>query len=146
MHIDVNDVFWMIPVADDAADVEFDQQQASLRVNDLMVFDDHDVANSLTQGLGLPGGLGFTYPKIPPVAPGRATVSFDVEWNSPTTSAQINNDSQQFKGSFLQVSATVKWSADQPGFHFESELPDPSRNLISVLGYEQNGVFFNLAG
>jgi hypothetical protein len=145
VHIDVNDVFWMIPVADDAVNVNFDQQQASLHVSGLRVFDDHDLANSLTQGLGLPGGLGFAYPKIPPVAPGRATVSFDVEWSSPTSIAQIHNDSQSFKGSFLQASATIKWSADQPGFHYESESPDPSRNLISVLGFEQNGVFFNLA-
>ena len=145
VHIDVNGVFWMIPVPDGAVDVDFDRQQASLHVSGLRVFDDHDIANSLTQGLGLPGDPTYSYPKIPPVASTRATVSFDVEWSSPTTIAQINNPTQGFKGSFLQSAATIKWSADQPGFHFESEAPDPSRNLISVLGYEQNGVFFTLS-
>jgi hypothetical protein len=47
----------------------------------LEVFDDHDLANSLTDGLGLPGDLGFPYPAIPPVFPVRTTVSFEVKWN-----------------------------------------------------------------
>ncbi|MGB2671005.1 MAG: hypothetical protein WAO11_09825 [Candidatus Acidiferrum sp.] len=96
----------------------------------------------MTQGLGLPGGLGFPYPAIAPVAPVRATVSFDVEWNGAIDSALIHNSAQSFKGSFFSTGATIKWSAEQPGFRFESEMPDPSRNLISVLGREQNGAFF----
>lgn len=142
MHIDSNDVFWMVQVEHDAVDVDFDKGRARLCVKGLEVFDDHDLANSLTQGLGLPGGLGFTYPAIAPVAPTRATVSFDVEWNGIVSTAEIQNSSQSFKGSFLSTGATIKWSADAPGFHFESETPDPSRNLVSVLGREQNGVFF----
>jgi len=113
-----------------------------MRVNNLRVFDDHDIANSLTLGLGLPGGLGFPYPAIAPVAPVRATVSFDVEWSGILDMAEIHNSAQGFKGSFLSTGATIRWSAEQPGFRFESEIPDPGRNLISVLGREQNGVFF----
>ena len=81
MHIDSNDVFWMVQVDHDAVEVDFDKGQGRLSVNSLNVFDDHDLANSLTQGLGLPGGLGFTYPAIAPVGTKRAIVSFDVEWN-----------------------------------------------------------------
>lgn len=143
MHIDSNDVFWMVQVDDDAVEVDFEQGRARLCVSGLDVYDDHDLGNSLTQGLGLPGGLGFTYPEIVPVAPIRAKVSFDVEWNGIITSAQIANTTQQFKGSFLSTGATIKWSADEPGFHFESDTPpDPKANLVSVLGREQNGVFF----
>ena len=143
MHIDSNDVFWMVQVEHDALEVDFDEGRARLCVNDLHVYDDHDLANSLTQGLGLPGGLGFPYPAIPPVAPIRATVSFDVEWNGIVAMADINNSVQKFKGSFLSTGATIKWSAEEPGFHFESETPpDPKRNLVSVLGREKNGVFF----
>jgi hypothetical protein len=143
VHIDSNDVFWMVQVPDDAVKVDFDEGQARLRVNNLRVFDDHDLANSVTQGLGLPGGLGFPYPPIAPVAPVRATVSFDVEWNGIFDRATIHNTSQGFKGSFLSTGATIKWSAEQPGFRFESEAPDFGRNLISVLGWERNGVFFS---
>jgi hypothetical protein len=136
VHIDRNDVFWMIRVPSGNVDVDFDRAQASLRVSELEVYDDHDIANSLTFGLGLPT------PPIPPVAPVRATVSFDVEWNGVIEMAPINNSAQHFKGTFLKTGATIKWSAEQPGFRFESEAPNPARNLISVLGNEQNGVFF----
>ena len=132
----------MIPVEHDAVEVDFDDARARLRVRGMKVFDDHDRANSLTQGLGLPGDLGFSFPHIPPVFPVRATVSFDVEWNGIAAMAEIHNDPQHFKGSFLSTGATIRWSAEQPGFRFQSEAPDPSRNLISVLGHEQNGVFF----
>ena len=143
MHIDSNDVFWMVPVGHDAVQVDFDDARARLRVSGLKAFDDHDLANSLTQGLGLPGGLGLPLPQIPPVFPVRATVSFDVEWNGMVAKEEIHNDAQHFKGSFLSTGATIKWSAEQPGFRFESEAPNPARNLISVLGREQNGAFFS---
>lgn len=142
VHIDSNDVFWMIPVEHDAVKVDFDGVRARLHVNNLRVFDDHDLANSLTLGMGLPGDLGFPYPAIAPVAPVRATVSFDVEWSGIADHAQIHKSAQGFQGSFFSTGATIKWSAEQPGFRFESETPDPGRNLISVLGREQNGVFF----
>jgi hypothetical protein len=132
----------MIPVDPDAVEVDFDNAQARLRVKGLEVFDDHDLANSLTLGLGLPGGLGFPYPNIPPVFPTRAIISFDVEWNGLLEMALINNASQRFKGTFLRTVTTIEWSARQPGFVFQSETPDPTRNLISVLGQEKNGVFF----
>jgi hypothetical protein len=142
VHIDSNDVFWMVRVAHDAVDVDFDDGQARLRVRELEVFDDHDIANSLTFGLGLPGDLGFPCPAVPPVPPVRAIVYFDVKWNDVIASAEIHNDVQCFKGSFLSTGATIKWSAEQPRFRFQSEEPAPARNLISVLGHEQDGVFF----
>ena len=143
MHINSNDVFWMIRVPHGAVAVDFNKGQASLSVSGLEVFDDHDIANSLTEGLGLPGGLGFPYPPISSVFPSRATVSFDVEWNGIIAMAEIRNTAQRFKGTFLSTPATIKWSAEQPGFRFESEMPNPARNLISVLGNEQNGLFFS---
>ena len=138
VHVDRNDVFWMIPVRHDAVEVDFDDARASLRVRGLHVFDDHDLANSLTQGLGLPN------PPIAGVFPVRAKISFDVEWDGALAMAQIENNSQHFKGNFLSTGATISWSAEQPGFRFQSDTPpDPTANLISVLGREQNGVFFS---
>ena len=127
----------MIPVRHSAVKVDFDGAHARLRVTDLNVFDDHDLANSLSQGLGLPS------PPIPGTFPVRATVSFDVEWDGALTTAQIENTAQSFKGMFLSTGATISWSAHQSGFHFQSDTPpDPKANLVSVLGREQNGVFF----
>ena len=122
----------------DAVEVDFDDARARLRARDLDVFDDHDLANSLTQGLGLPT------PPIPGVFPVRATVSFDVEWEGAIAMAQIENSSQQFKGTFLSTGATINWSAEQSDFRFQSDTPpDPKSNLVSVLGREKNGVFFS---
>jgi hypothetical protein len=56
--------------------------------------------------------------------------------------AQIDNFEQQFQGSFLNVGATINWSAEEDGFTFQSGTPNPSWNLVSVLGREKNGVFF----
>jgi hypothetical protein len=132
----------MVPVPRDAVKVDFDDARAVLSVSGLHVFDDHDIANSLTYGLGLPGDLGFPYPAIPGVFPVPATVSFVVEWNGAVATAQIRDTSQQFEGFFLQTGATILWSAQESGFEFQSEAVNPSRNLISVLGREQNGDFF----
>jgi len=142
VHIDANDVFWMRRVEHNAVTTDFDSARARLRVSGMKVFDDHDIANSVTYGLGLPGGLGFPFPPIPPVFPVQAVVSFDVDWSGVIAETQIENPAQRFKGTFLQTPATIQWSAEQPGFRFQSEAPDPSRNLISVFGREKNGVFF----
>lgn len=150
VHVDRNDVFWMIPAKDSSVEVDFDDAQASLKVRGLTVFDDHDLANSLTQGLGLPAGaLSKTSPAIPGTFPVRAKVSFDVEWNGidprqMNNPALINNSSQKFKGTFFATNTTLKWSSEEDGFTFESEAPDPSRNLLSVLGHERNGAFFTM--
>ena len=137
VHVDRNNVFWMIGVKHDAVEVDFENGRASLSVRDLDVYDDHDLANSLTQGLGIPT------PPIPGVFPVRAKISFDVEWGGILGTAQIENNSQHFKGNFLSTGATIVWSAEQEGFRFQSDTPaDPKANLISVLGREKNGVFF----
>jgi hypothetical protein len=135
-------VFWTVPVARDAVDVDFDDARARLRVRGLELFNDHDVANSLTYGLGLPGDLGFPYPHINPVQPVRAKVSFEIEWSGLLEVAEIRNPTQGFEGSFLKTGATIRWSSEESGFHFESEAPNPARNLFAVLGRERNGVFF----
>jgi len=131
----------MIPTKDSAVQVDFDNAHARLKVRNLDVFDDHDLANSLTQGLGLPA-TAVPPNGIPPIFPLRAKVSFDIVWNGAIDTAQITNTSEQFKGTFFATQTTIKWSAKQEGFSFASEPPNPARNLLSVLGREQNGVFF----
>lgn len=126
----------MIPVNHDAVEVDFDSGQARLRVRDMVVFDDHDIANSLTQGLGLPS------PPIPGVFPVKARVSFDIHWDGALQIANVTNPAQRFKGTFSSTQTTIRWSSEQEGFTFQSEDPNSNRNLISVLGREQNGVFF----
>ena len=131
----------MIPTKDDALQIDFDDAQARLKVRNMEVFDDHDLANSLTQGLGLPATV-VPPDGIPPMFPVRAKVSFDIVWDGAIETAQITNTSEQFKGTFFATQTTIKWSSEQEGFSFQSEPPNPARNLLSVLGRERNGVFF----
>ena len=131
----------MIPTKDNAVQVDFENAQARLKVRNMDVFDDHDIANSLSQGLGLPATV-VPPNGIPPIFPVRARVSFDIRWNGAIDMAQITNTSEQFTGTFFATQTTIKWSSEQEGFSFESEPPNPARNLLSVLGREQNGVFF----
>src|SRR5262250_3622731 len=131
----------MIPTRDDAVQIDFDDALARLQVRNMRVFDDHDLANSLTQGLGLPASV-VPPAGIPPIFPVRAKVSFDIVWNGAIDKAQITNTSEQFKGTFFATQTTINWSSEQEGFSFQSEPPNPARNLLSVLGRERNGVFF----
>ena len=140
-HISAEGVFWTVPVSDRAVKVDFGRARARLSVRDLRLFDDHDLANSLTSGLGLSGDLGF--PTIPGVPAVPATVSFEVEWSNPVARAEVRNAAQGFRGTFFETGCTIKWSARQRGFRFQSEDPDPTRNDIAIIGRERNGVFFS---
>jgi hypothetical protein len=130
-------LFWTIAVPADSVEFDFDNATASLQVDDVLVMDAHDLANALTNGQGLAN------PPIPPIAPVPATVSFDVQWSGVIEQATVTNQASGFTGEFIRTTATIKWSASQDGFDFESEDPDPSRNIYSVIGRERNGVFFN---
>ena len=103
----------------------------------LSVPDAHDLANSLTHGQGL------LNPPIPPIAAVPATVSFDVRWSGEISRATVVNEAQNFRGDFIKTGSTIEWSSDQRGFFFDSEEPNPARNLGAVIGRERNGVFFN---
>ena len=119
-------------------EIHFGTGVASLRMRDVPVNDAHDLYNNLTNGQGYPP-LG-----IPPVAPVPATVSFDIEWSGITDRQKVVNVLQNFRGQFVKTGATIDWSAESAGFAFQSESPNPDRNLYSVIGHEKNGVFFHL--
>ena len=67
----------MIPTKDDAVEIDFDDAQARLKVRNMGVFDDHDLANSLTQGLGLPATV-VPPDGIPAIFPGRTIPSLEL--------------------------------------------------------------------
>jgi len=107
-------------------------------MHDVPVTDAHDLYNNLT------GGHGYPLLGVPPVAPVPAQVSFDIEWSGITDSAKVVNVMQNFRGHFVKTGATIDWSAQSADFAFQSESPNPVRNLYAVIGHEQNGVFFHL--
>jgi hypothetical protein len=119
-------------------EIHFGAGVASLRLRDVPVSDAHDLYNNLTRGQGYPP-LG-----IPPIAPVPATVSFDIEWSGITDREKVVNVMQNFRGQFVKTGATIDWSAESADFAFQSESPNPDRNLYALIGHEQNGVFFRL--
>ena len=89
-------LFWTIPVPDDSVKIDLDNATASLRLNNVAVPDAHDLANSLTNGHGLPSL------SIPPIAPVPAMVSFDIEWGGVISQAQVTNEAANFTGQFMR--------------------------------------------
>ena len=119
-------------------EIHFGAGVASLRMRDVPVMDAHDLYNNLTQGQGYPP-LG-----IPPIAPVPATVSFNIEWSGITDREKVVNVMQNFRGQFVKTGATIDWSAESADFAFQSESPNPDRNLYALIGHGHNGVFFHL--
>lgn len=132
-----NGLFWVISAPRDVVQIDLDSATASLRLTDVSLMDAHDLANALTNGHGLAN------PPIPPVAAVPATVSFDIEWSGAIDQAKVTNENQDFTGQFIKTGATIQWSSDQSGFHFDSESPNPARTSYAVIGHERNGVFFH---
>ena len=130
-------LFWLVSAPHDAVQVHLGSGTASVQMTDVPVLDAHDIANALTGGQGLPN------PPIPPIAAVPATVSFDIQWSNVLEQAKVTNDMQAFTGQFWKTGATIKWSSNQTGFSFDSEAPDPTRNIYSVIGHEHSGVFFH---
>ena len=130
-------LFWLVSAPHDAVQVHLGSGTASVRMTDVPVLDAHDIANALTGGQGSP-------PIIPPIAAVPATVSFDIEWSNVLEQAKVTNEMQGFTGQFWKTGATIKWSSQNlDGFSFDSEAPDPKRNVYSVIGHIHNGVFFH---
>ncbi len=134
--IAANGLFWTTPIHPNSLRIKLNKARASMHIDGLSIPDAHDLGNSLTNGHGL------INPPIPPIAPVPASVSFEVEWSGEISRAKVINDSQNFRGDFIKTGSTIKWSSVQNGFFFESEEPNPARNIGAVIGRERNGVFF----
>ena len=120
-------LFWLVSAPHDAVQVRLGSGTASVQMTDVPVLDAHDIKNALTGG-----------PTVP------ATVSFDIEWGNVLEQAKVTNEMQSFTGQFWKTGATIKWSSQNlDGFSFDSEAPDPKRNVYSVIGQIHNGVFFH---
>ena len=128
-----------MPLHPDSVRVEFNSARATMHAESLSVPDAHDLANSLTHGHGIVTPA-FT---IPPIAAVPASVSFDVQWSGEISRATVVNEGQNFRGDFIKTGSTIKWSSIQNGFSFESEDPNPARNVGATIGRERNGVFFS---
>jgi hypothetical protein len=120
--IEESGLFWTVRLDRGAVRVNLHEGTAALHVDDLDIEDYGNVVNALQDG-----------PSV------EATVSFDVNWSGGHEPLKISNHDLRFRGQYVRNSATLVWSAAEPGFSFQS---DPLASGFAEIGHERNGVFF----
>jgi hypothetical protein len=113
---------------DHAVHVEGLSGRASLRMKDLTVEDYHDIVNALMDG-----------PSV------DAHVSFDVDWDHPSTRGRFTNSAadQRFKMDFVRTSAHIRWTGTNVnGASFTSSEGGQTVNFAQI-AHERNGSFFD---
>jgi hypothetical protein len=131
-------LFWTIPIAPRAVDVDAGRGRARFRAERVPVPDFHDFFSAV--------GLN----PMPP-APLPSHVSFDVRWPGSRDSQSIRDDSFQFAGRYVTSETTISFAAfnDQGGVIYRSD-PNGQFNPpvdqggagLPAVGFERNGVFF----
>jgi hypothetical protein len=128
-------LFWTVPIASSAIDVNLGTGEARLRARGLAIADYHDFFNAV-----LGGGPD-------PVA---AHVSFDVRWSGHGERQTLRDDAFGFVGHYVPGPATISFSAtnDQAGVTYRSDPAgqynpgaDQGGAGSPAIGHERNGVF-----
>ena len=140
--ITATEVLWTVPIPMSGVEFEMDDEKASLRVKNVLVFDVTTVPNSF-----LPG-----HPQ------GRINSiinSMRIDWSGTTRATSFSNcDPNAFRGRYFEDSATIEVTVTTPptpardcphtlarnGFRFVSKKTTAS--LFAQIGRERNGVFF----
>jgi hypothetical protein len=118
-------VFWTVALAH-SVQVNPGAGTARLRVNNLAIRDYTNIPNALALG-------NFV----------AATVSFEVIWSGPVTRrVRVRDATNGFAGEFVENKASLRWSATETGFRFESDPPRTSISVFAEIGHERNGIFF----
>ena len=130
-------LFWTIPIAASAIDVDPGRGRARLRASNMGVEDYHDFFNA-----ALGGG--------PDPVPSH--VSFDVRWAGGGERCKIRDDVFGFAGQFVAGDATISFTAAQDGSGVTYTAdpvgqynPSPEQGGAGspAVGHERNGVFFH---
>jgi hypothetical protein len=109
--------------------VNFGAAKAQMTAENLALFDYFSIPNALFR---------FLNPVSVP-----ATCSFDISWSgtpgagarSPVTAPEGST------GELVECEATMQWSAETAGFHFETDPKAPTTSIAARLGKVANGVF-----
>ena len=112
-----------MPIPPGSVQVDLDAKTASLDLSHTKIDDYGNVVRALTTDSEI------------------ASASIDVElrWHGGTEPIAISDATNHFKGKYVTGSATLQWSAKEPGFEFSS---DPGAAVFARIGSEQNGSFF----
>jgi len=69
----------------------------------------------------------------------HATIDVELRWHGGTGPTAIRDATNHFTGDYITGNADLKWSAQEPGFEFVSDLGHAE---FARIGHERNGVFF----
>jgi hypothetical protein len=119
-------VFWTVRLPNETGLlIDFDAAEATLTA-DLDVLDYTKLPNARALG-----------PAVP------AAVTYEVIWGVPSKRVvSVADKAHGFRGSFVENTASLAWSASQPGFKFVSDAANASTSVFAQLGRERNGLFF----
>jgi hypothetical protein len=130
-------LFWTIPFASSAIEVDPGTGWARMRAHDLAIDDYHDFFNAV-----LGGG--------PDPVPSH--VSFDVRWAGGGERRKIRDEEFGFRGQYVAGDATISFTAaqDGSGVTYASD-PEGQYNPTQdqggagspAVGHEHNGVYFH---
>ena len=122
-----NGLFWTVVTDDRNVTVDPIAGTATLSGRNLHMKDYHDFENAI---------LGNGDP------PKQSTVSFTVQWSAMGDVEELDNEVQQFRGSFRDAEAKMEWSARSGQFEYQSAPLDESTTDAAQLGEESNGFFY----
>jgi len=138
-----NDVVWTTEIPEDSIEFDLREEEASLHVKNVLVFDAFTVPNSLST--------------FHPLGKVHAIInSLRMEWRGTTNRRTHSDCNDAFRGSFFEDSATIEVIATTPpvpattcppraarnGFKFVSDPAHTTITHFAQIGREHNGVFF----
>lgn len=130
-------LFWTIPIASSAIDVDPGSGRARLTAREVSVPDYHDFFNAI-----LGGGP----------APVPSHVSFDVRWPGHGERRRIRDETFGFTGHYVTSATTISFTAsnDGSGVSYTSDPEGQYNPTVEefgagppAVGHERNGVFFH---
>ena len=116
-------LFWTMPIPPGSVHVSLDEKTASLDLSHRRIDDYGNVARALTTDMEIASG----------------SVDVELSWSGGTGPTAIRDVTNRFTGEYVTGSATLQWSAREPGFEFVS---DPGEAGFARIGSERNGAFF----
>ena len=116
-------LFWTMPIPPGSVRVDLDGKTASLDLSHTKIDDYGNVVRALTTDIEI----------------ASATIDVELHWEGGTGPTAIRDVTNQFSGEYVTGSATLKWSAKEPGFAFAS---DEGHAEFARIGSERNGQFF----
>lgn len=138
-----SDVVWTTEIPEGSVDVDLREEEASLHVKNVLVFDAFTVPNSLST--------------FHPMGKVHAVInSLRMEWRGTTVRRSHSDCVDAFRGEYFEDRATIEVIATTPpgpastcppraarnGFRFVSDSAETSVSHFAQIGREHNGVFF----